>query len=208
MDSLPTPRRRARTSRPRRLVVLGAVSSLVLVLAGCGRAEQGAAPGAVPTDIAGPQAVTGIPGIVRWDLSPSGTRVFVKGSPQDAAILPDEAAISAFGTAITAYLDAVLTERNEGGSTTFATSGLDVAAFEAAYDLVGGAVPDAQIVASTYLIEVNHLGGPAWALVRVESTLLSLSDPNSGTSTRRDSYVFVPSPGSGAPQLVSFEAVK
>ncbi|MEY3019050.1 MAG: hypothetical protein RLZZ272_34 [Actinomycetota bacterium] len=196
----------ARDARRRGMVGLAAV--LALALAGCGPSQDGAAPGEVPTELSGPQEVLGVPGVVRWDLSPSGTQVFVKGSPQDAPILPDEAVITAFGTEITAFLDTVLTERNNGESTTFAASGLDVAGFEAAFDFTTGSVPDSQVVASTYLIEISHLGAPSWALVRVESTLVSLADQSASPRERRESFVFVPTPGSGAPQLVSFEAVE
>jgi hypothetical protein len=206
METIPLTRRPARTTRPRRALALALASALLLV--GCGRASDDGPSGAAPTEISGPQQVTGIPGIVRWDLSPSGTQVFVAGSPQDAPILPDEAAITAFGTAITTYLDAVLTERNNGQSTTFAASGLDVAGFEAAFGFTSGAAPDTQIVAATYLIEINHLGGPAWALARVELELVDLNDQSAPRTERRESFVFVPTPGSGVPQLVSFEAVK
>lgn len=202
-------RRVARPERRRRSVAIAIAAAIALALVGCGRGDDPAAgPGTAPSTITGPQQVTGIPGTVRWDLSPSGTQVFVKGSPQDAPILPDDAAITAFGTAISTYLDQVLTERNNGQSTTFATSGLDVAGFEAALEMTSGSVPDLQIVSSTYLIEINHLGGPSFALVRVESELVSLSDPEARPVERRDSYVFLPTPGSGAPQLISFEAVK
>ena len=205
MDTSSPMRRDARPERPRRLAALLIVSALLV--AGCGGGDE-AGPGGAPSEISGPQQVLGIPGVVRWDLSPSGTQVFVKGSPQDAPILPDEAAITAFGEAITSYLDTVLTERNNGDSTTFATSGLDVAGFEAAFDFTSGQVPDTQIVAATYLIEIDHLGGPAFALARVELSIVSLSDQSAAPRERRESFVFVPTPGSGAPQLISFEAVE
>lgn len=204
MDTPSPMRRDARSERPRRVAALLIASALLVT--GCGGGDE-AGPGA-PSEISGPQQVLGIPGVVRWDLSPSGTQVFVKDSPQDAPILPDEAAITAFGESITTYLDTVLTERNNGDSTTFATSGLDVAGFEAALEFVAGEVPDTQIVSATYLIEIDHLGGPAWALARVELVTVSLSDQTAAPRERRESFVFVPTPGSGAPQLVSFEAVE
>lgn len=209
MDTPPRMRRVARPERRRRPIAIAIAAAIALTLVGCGGGDESAAgPGTAPSAISGPQQVTGIPGVVRWDLSPSGTQVFVKGSPQDAPILPDDAAITAFGTAIGTYLDQVLTERNNGETTTFAASGLDVAGFEAALAMTAGSVPDLQIVSSTYLIEVSHLGGPSFALVRVQSTLVSISDPSATPVERRDSFVFVPTPGSGAPQLVSFEAVR
>lgn len=194
--------RRPDRSGPRSLALVAAAALLVTA---CGGGE-GVRPG--QDLLSGPVAVTGIPGLVRFDLSPARTQVFPPGSPQDTPIAAEDAAITAFGEAITAWLNTVLTERNNGQVTTFAATGLDATRFQAAFEFVDGTTPTTQIVEATYLIEVNHLGAPGWALVRVETVLVDAGDLSKPPVERRESFVFVPAEGTGLPQLIAFEAVK
>lgn len=178
----------------------------VLVLAtgivACGDDDQGAAP-----TLTGPQPVAGITGLILWDLSPSGTQVFAKGSDLDVPVASDSAAVNAFGDAVAAWLDAVLTERNLGTTTTFAASGIDPAGFATAFGIVApGTPPAAQVVGASYLIELGYLGDPAWASVRVESTLQDLADPAAAPVKRIDVFVLTASPTTGAPELLAYEA--
>jgi hypothetical protein len=84
---------------------------------------------------------------------------------------------------------------------------VDVAAFSAALGLDGPATEgllDTQVIGATYLIEVAHLGGPGWALARVESILASSADPSLETGRRLDTFVFTIDE-SGALEFVALE---
>jgi hypothetical protein len=179
--------------RRRRRRLLAAVAAVTLVATGCGRGGDdtpGATPGETAVRRGEPVAVKGRAGLVLWDVSTAGTKVFVEGSERDAPVPADQDAITATADAVTAWLDAVLTERNAGLTTTVAATAVDTTAFAAALGLGGPAtdgVLDAQIVAATYLIEIGYLGTPGWVQVRVESRL---ADPDGATSTRLDTFVF------------------
>jgi len=101
----------------------------------------------------------------------------------------------------------VLTERNVGATTTLSTTAVDAAAVGAALGVGGpstdGAL-DEQVVGATYLIEIAHLGGPGWALARVESRLAPLTDPTAESGRRLDTFVFA----IGADGTVEFLALE
>ena len=180
----------AAPSHRRRL--LAATLASALLLAGCGGggdepeiAEPSAEPGqAVP--------VSGRSGLVLWDLSPSGTFVFVAGSEDDEPVPADSAAITAAGEAVTAWLDAVLSERNRGETTTVAATEVDENAFATAIGADGpqtSGFPNLQVTAATYLIEIGYLGTPGWAQARVESTLSDATGA-AADSVRLDTFIF------------------
>jgi hypothetical protein len=190
----------ASTRPSRRLAAL--VASLALLAAGCG--GDGVRPGGGSALIEGAQTVTGVAGIVLWDLSPAGTYVFPKGSPKDAPIVQDTAAVEAFRQGITAWLDTVLTESNSGSTATIAASGLDVTSFAAAHGTGAGTPPTKQIVTANYLIEIGYLGAPGWATVRVEMTVVDLADQSVPPTIRVDTFVFAE--GAAGPELIAYEA--
>lgn len=181
----------AAPSRRRRL--LAATLASALLLAGCGGGdddqpalvEPAAEPGqAVP--------VSGRSGLVLWDLSPSGTFVFVKGSEDDEPVPADSAAITAAAEAITAWLDTVLSERNRGETTTVDATEVDGRAFATAIGADGpqtDGFPNLQVTAATYLIEIGYLGTPGWAQARVESTLTDATGATADT-VRLDTFIF------------------
>jgi|GEM_PF-2229804 hypothetical protein len=178
--------------RPRRARPLVAAAAAALVLAACGGGDEEAAPvQETPVVEAGqPVEVIGRSGLVLWDVSPAGTKVFVEGSEADQPVAPDQAAITAAADAVATWLDAVLTERNAGLTTTVAATEVDPDAFATAMGMDGAAtngVLDAQIVGATYLVEIGYLGTPGWMQVRVESTL---ADPAGTQSTRLDTFLF------------------
>jgi len=190
--------RSTRTSR--RLAAL--VASLALVATGCG--GDGVRPSGGGATIDGAQTVTGVAGLVLWDLSPAGTYVFPKGSPKDAPIVQDTAAVEVFRQGITAWLDTVLTESNNGSTATLAATGLDATSFATAHGTGAGTPPTVQIVSANYLIEVGYLGAPGWATVRVEMTLVDLDDQAAPPTTRVDTFVFAQ--GASGPELIAYEA--
>jgi hypothetical protein len=179
----------AAPSRRRRL--LAATIASALLLAGCGGsdepdlAEPAAEPGqAVP--------VSGRSGLVLWDLSPSGTFVFVAGTEEDEPVPADSAAITAAAEAITGWLDTVLSERNRGETTTVAATEVDEDAFATAIGADGpqtAGFPNLQVTAATYLIEIGYLGTPGWAQARVESTLTDATGATAD-SVRLDTFIF------------------
>lgn len=182
-----------RPSRRRRRRHLAAVATLAVLLAACGRGG-GEPSGAVqdgPVVRRGePVAVAGRSGLVLWDVSPAGTKVFVEGSERDQPVPPDQAALAAAADAVASWLDAVLTERNAGLTTTVAATDVDVETFAALMGMGGPAtdgVLDQQITAATYLVEIGYLGTPGWMQVRVESRL---ADPDGNTATRLDTFIF------------------
>jgi len=175
-----------------RRAVLVVVASAV-VLTGCGRDSS-------EPDATGPQIEAGQPisvvgraGLVLHDLSTSGTLVFPGSTPGDLPVEADEDAVRAASDTIRGWLDLVLTERNQGLTTTVAMSEVDPAAFGAALG-VGGpttdGVLDTQVGRATYLIEVAYLGAPGWALARVESILVASGDPATEIGRRLDTFVF------------------
>ena len=185
--SSPVAGRRSRRARP-----LAAAAAATLVLAACGGGDEGAAPvQETPVVEAGqPVEVIGRSGLVLWDVSPSGTKLFVEGSDRDQPVAPDQAAITAAADVVASWLDAVLTERNAGLTTTVAATDVDPDAFAAAMGMDGPAtngVLDTQITGATYLVEIGYLGTPGWMQVRVESTL---ADAAGTTSTRLDTFIF------------------
>jgi len=190
----------ASTRPPRRLAAL--VASLALIAAGCG--GDGVRPGEGSAPIEGAQTVTGVAGLVLWDLSPAGTYVFPKGSPKDAPIVQDTAAVEAFRLGITTWLDTILTESNSGSTTTLAATGLDVTTFATAHGTGAGTPPTNQIVSANYLIEVGYLGDPGWATVRVEMTIVDLTNQSVPPTTRVDTFVFAE--GATGPELIAYEA--
>ena len=179
--------------RSRRVRTVAALAATTLVLAACGGGdEEVTAPvDEAPVVAAGqPVEVIGRSGLVLWDVSPSGTKVFVDGSPEDQPVEPDQAAITAAADAVASWLDAVLTERNAGLTTTVAATEVDADAFATAMGMEGpdtNGVLDSQIVAATYLVEIGYLGTPGWMQVRVESTL---GDPDGNRATRLDTFLF------------------
>jgi hypothetical protein len=193
----------ATPSRRRRSLV--GLLVVATVLAGCGRGQDDTDPDA--PQAGEPVTVTGRAGLVFHDVSTSGTLVFPSGSDGDLPVEADEAAISAAADAIRTWLDRVLTERNLGETSTVAASDVDVAAFSAALGLDGPVTDgllETQVVAATYLIEVAHLGGPGWALARVESILAASSDPSLETGRRLDTFVFTIDE-SGALEFIALE---
>jgi hypothetical protein len=163
-----------------------------MVLAACGGGDEEVAstPEAPVLQAGQPVEVIGRSGLVLWDVSPSGTKVFVEGSEQDQPTPPDQEAITATADAVAGWLDAVLTERNAGLTTTIAATEVDADAFATALGMDGPAtdgVLDTQITGATYLVEIGYLGTPGWMQVRVES---ALSDPDGNTSTRLDTFIF------------------
>jgi hypothetical protein len=180
-----------------------------VVLTGCGRGDDGDdgpadAPALEPGE---PIAVTGRAGLVFHDLSTSGTLVFRAGSEGDLPVEANEAAIQAAADTIRGWLDTVLTERNRGLTTTVELSEVDAAEFARAIGAQGPATDgllDTQVANATYLIEVAYLGEPGWALARVESILVSSTDPATETSRRLDSFVFTID-GTGAVEFVALE---
>jgi hypothetical protein len=176
-------------ARSRRAVAAALVAAVVL--AGCGR--DGGDEQDVALEPGQPIEVTGRAGLVFHDLSTSGTLLFPEGAPGDLPIEADDAAIQAAANAIRMWLDAVLSERNRGLTTTVARSEVDAAAFARAIGAQGPATDDAldtQVANATYLIEVAYLGDPGWALARVESILVDASDPATETGRRLDTFVF------------------
>jgi hypothetical protein len=167
------------------------VLATTVALTGCGRDDEpDAAPGIEPGQ---PIVVEGRAGLVLHDLSTSGTLVFPGGSPGDLPIEADEAAVRAASDAVREWLDQVLTERNQGLTTTVAASEVDAVAFAAALGTDGPATEgllDTQVSRATYLIEVAYLGQPGWALARVESILVASGDPATEIGRRLDSFVF------------------
>lgn len=165
--------------------------ALTVALAACGRGEE-AAP-EVELEPGEAIVITGRAGLVFHDVSTSGTLVFPAGDARDLPVIADEAAIQAASDAIRTWLDDVLTERNQGLTTTVATSGVDAAAFGRTFGVDGPStdgILDVQVVSATYLIEVAYLGAPGWALARVESLLVDADDPTVEIGRRLDSFVF------------------
>jgi len=206
-----------RTSRPsghptsllarRGRVALVALATAVL-LAGCGRGGGGGDDPAAP-DLTPGQAidVRGRAGLVFHDLSPSGTLVFPGGSAGNLPIEADDPAIQAAAEAIRAWLDQVLSERNQGLTSTVAATAVDPAAFGVALGVDQAAtdgVLDVQVANATYLIEVAYLGQPGWALARVESLLVASSDPGTEIGRRLDTFVFAVD-ASGAIEFLALE---
>ncbi len=179
-------------SRSRRLTAAAIALSIALV--GCGRGGGGD-----DTDLGAPAVepgqampVSGRSGLVLWDLSPSGTSVFVKGSEADEAVPADSAAITAAADAIKAWLDTVLSERNRGETTTVDASEVDGRAFATAIGADGpqtDGFPNLQVSGATYLIEIGYLGKPGWAQARVESTLTDATGM-SADAVRLDTFLF------------------
>jgi len=181
-------------ARHRRARRLAAVAALAVLLAACGRGGDepigGASPDVPVVRRGEPVAVSGRSGLVLWDVSPAGTKVFVEGSEADQPVPPDQAALTAAADAAATWLDAVLTERNAGLTTTVSATEVDAAAFALAMGMDGPAtdgVLDTQITAATYLVEIGYLGTPGWMQVRVESRL---ADPDGNQSTRLDTFIF------------------
>ena len=178
--------------RPRRARPLAAAAAAALVLTACGGGDEEAAPTPeTPVVEAGqPVEVIGRSGLVLWDVSPAGTQVFVEGTDEDQPVAPDQAAITAAADAVATWLDAVLTERNAGLTTTVGATDVDADAFATAMGMDGPAtngVLDTQITGATYLVEIGYLGTPGWMQVRVES---QLADPDGNASTRLDTFIF------------------
>jgi hypothetical protein len=190
----------------RRRVLVGLLAAAI-VLTGCGRGgdDPAADGGDLPAGVA--VEVTGRAGLVFHDVSTSGTLVFPVGSTGDTPVPADRVALSASADAIAAWLDQVLTERNVGATTTLSTTAVDAAAVGAALGIGGPStdgVLDEQVVGATYLIEIAHLGGPGWALARVESRLAPLTDPTAESGRRLDTFVFA----IGADGTVEFLALE
>ena len=164
---------------------------MAITLAACGSGDdEVVAPEPEPGE---PIVVTGRAGLVFHDVSTSGTLVFPEGDERDLPVIADEAAIQAASDAVRRWLDDVLTERNQGLTTTVAASEVDVAAFARALEVDGPStdgVLDVQVASATYLIEVAYLGQPGWALARVESLLVDAGDPTVEVARRLDSFVF------------------
>jgi hypothetical protein len=187
---------RTHTSVPlplrRRHHLLTAAVLVALVTTACGRSDDTTVdelPVGQAIEVAGREV------LVKWDLSPSGTLVFVPGSAADldAAVAADEAAIERAVVAVTAFLDRILTERNLGSTTTIAASSIDATAFATAMGLDGvqsDDVPDLQISSASYVIEIGSLGTPGWAQARVESTLVDLTDQGQPPTRRLDTFLF------------------
>jgi len=181
----------AAPSRRRRLAA--AILALSVMLVGCGRG------GSDDTDLGAPSVepgqaipVSGRSGLVLWDLSPSGTYVFVKDSEEDAPVPADSAAITAAADAIKAWLDTVLSERNRGETTTVDATEVDGRAFATAIGADGpqtDGFPNLQVSGATYLIEIGYLGKPGWAQARVESTLTDTTGASADT-VRLDTFLF------------------
>jgi len=177
------------SARSRRSLAAALVAAVVLV--GCGGDDEPAE--APPAEPGQPIEVTGRAGLVFHDLSTSGTLVFAEGDEGDLPIAADDAAIEAAADAVRQWLDDVLSERNEGLTTTVGTSDVDAAAFATAIGADGPAtdgIPDTQVANATYLIEVAYLGEPGWTLARVESVLVDASDPATEVGRRLDTFVF------------------
>lgn len=186
---LPAPRTTSRRSFGGRRTATVALA-LALVLAACGGDDEEVAPELEPGEAI---VVTGRAGLVFHDVSTSGTLVFPEGDDRDLPVIADEAAIQAASDAVRAWLDGVLSERNQGLTTTVAASGVDPTAFARAFGVDGPStdgVLDVQVASATYLIEVAYLGEPGWALARVESLLVDAADPTVEIERRLDSFVF------------------
>jgi hypothetical protein len=168
--------------------------ALAVTLVACSRGGGDDAPDTAPELEPGePIVVVGRAGLVLHDVSTSGTLVFPGGAPGDLPVIADEAAIRTASDAVRAWLDAVLSERNQGLTTTVATSEVDAVAFARAFGVAGAStegVPDTQVVSATYLIEIAYLGQPGWALARVESVLVASDAPTTEIGRRLDSFVF------------------
>ena len=167
--------------------------ALAVALAACGGGDEEPSASAPAPEPGEAIAVTGRAGLVFHDVSTSGTLVFPEGDERDLPVVADEAAIQAAADAIRAWLDDVLSERNQGVTTTVASSDVDPDAFARALGTDGpntDGVLDVQVASATYLIEVAYLGDPGWALARVESLLVDASDPTVETGRRLDSFVF------------------
>jgi hypothetical protein len=168
--------------------------ALAVTLAACSRGGSGDDDAGAPALEPGQAiAVTGRAGLVFHDLSTSGTLVFASGDAGDLPVVADEAAIQAAADRVRAWLDDVLSERNQGLTTTVSASEVDAAAFARALGVDGPStdgILDVQVATATYLIEVAYLGTPGWALARVESLLVSASDPSVEIGRRLDSFVF------------------
>jgi hypothetical protein len=166
----------AAPSRRRRLAAAALAASILLV--GCGRGGDEPDLSAPVVEPGQAMPVSGRSGLVLWDLSPSGTYVFVTGSADDEAVAADSAAVNAAAEAIKAWLDTVLSERNRGETTTVDATEVDGRAFATAIGADGpqiAGLPGLQVSAATYLIEIGYLGGPGWAQVRVETVLTDMS---------------------------------
>jgi hypothetical protein len=185
--SVPSP---SAPSRRRRLVAAALAVSIVLV--GCGRGGGEDEPAAPVIEAGQATPVSGRSGLVLWDLSPSGTYVFVQGSADDEAVPADSAAITAAAEAIKAWLDTVLSERNRGETTTVDATEVDGRAFATAIGADGpqtNGFPNLQVSGATYLIEIGYLGTPGWAQARVESTLTDATGATADT-VRLDTFLF------------------
>jgi hypothetical protein len=179
----------AAPSRRRRLAAAALALSIALV--GCGRGDD--------TDLGAPSVepgqaipVSGRSGLVLWDVSPSGTYVFVKDSEADEPVPADSAAITAAADAVKAWLDTVLSERNRGETTTVDATEVDGRAFATAIGADGpqtDGFPNLQVSGATYLIEIGYLGKPGWAQARVESTLTDATGASADT-VRLDTFLF------------------
>jgi hypothetical protein len=184
--------------------------STAIVLTGCSRGG-GDDPSTAPTLEPGrPITVTGRAGLVFHDLSASGTLVFPGGSDGDLPIEAEDAAIRAAADAVRAWLDAVLSERNRGLTTTVAATAVDPAAFGAAFGVNGPSTDgtlDTQVANATYLIEVAYLGQPGWALARVESLFVAADAPATEIGRRLDTFVFAIDE-SGAIEFLALEVAK
>jgi len=180
----------AATSRRRRLAAAALALSIALV--GCGGGDDDTDLGAPSVEAGQAIPVSGRSGLVLWDLSPSGTFVFVKDSEEDAPVPADSAAITAAADAIKAWLDTVLSERNRGETTTVDATEVDGPAFATAIGADGprtDGFPNLQVSGATYLIEIGYLGTPGWAQARVESTLTDATGASADT-VRLDTFLF------------------
>jgi len=192
-----------RSSRGRRTAAVAL--ALAVTLTACSRGGGDAADDdLVPGE---PIVVTGRAGLVFHDVSTSGTLVFPGSTAGDLPVVADEVAIQAAAAAVRSWLDTVLSERNEGLTTTVAASEVDAVAFARAIGADGPStdgVPDTQVSGATYLIEVASLGKPGWALARVESILVDSDEPSTEIGRRLDSFVFTIDE-SGAVEFVALE---
>jgi hypothetical protein len=190
--------------RTRHVALLALVTALTL--AGCGRGGDDA-PAAPSPEPGQAILVAGRAGLVFHDLSTSGTLVFPTGSDGDLRVVTDEAVLQAAAAEIRTWLDQVLSERNRGLTTTAAAGGIDAAAFATALGVDGPSTDgllDTQVANATYLIEIAHLGEPGWALARVESLLVSSTDPATEIGRRLDTFVFTID-ASGAIEFLALE---
>jgi len=177
---------------PSRRRVAAVVLAVSIALTGCGRGGDVEPDAAVVVEPGQAIPVSGRSGLVLWDLSPSGTFVFVPGSEDDEPVPADSAAITAAAEAIKTWLDTVLSERNRGETTTVDATGVDGRAFARAIGADGpqtSGFPNLQVSGATYLIEIGYLGTPGWAQARVESTLTDATGASADT-VRLDTFLF------------------